>query len=45
MPVSQAYFNAGTGKCLDPLENAVLGARLRVYDCLGNSLQKWRPIP
>nr|WSY53965.1 ricin-type beta-trefoil lectin domain protein [Streptomyces sp. NBC_00886] len=45
MPGGQAYFNAGTGKCLDPLENAALGALLRVYDCLGNSFQKWRPIP
>ncbi|MBD0707301.1 hypothetical protein BU197_02400 [Streptomyces sp. CBMA291] len=42
MPLSRAYFNAGTGKCLDPLENGALGAPLRVFTCLGNDFQKWQ---
>lgn len=45
MPQSHAYFNAGTGKCLDPLRNAALSAPLRVYNCLGNGFQQWQAIP
>ncbi|GAU71628.1 hypothetical protein SSP35_60_00020 [Streptomyces sp. NBRC 110611] len=44
LPQSSAYFNAGKGKCLDPLNNAELSAPLSVYDCLENAYQRWQPI-
>lgn len=41
VPRTSAYWNIGTRKCLDPLENAALSAPLQVYECLGNDYQQW----
>lgn len=44
IPRTSSFWNAGTGKCLDPLENAVLSAPLRVYTCTGTIYQHWSVI-
>ncbi|VVE24435.1 hypothetical protein PCA20602_03318 [Pandoraea capi] len=41
VPRTSTYFNAGTAKCLDPLEHAALEAPLRAFTCLGTGLQQW----
>ncbi|WP_211441932.1 DUF3472 domain-containing protein [Collimonas humicola] len=39
------FFNAGTGQCMDPRNNAALEAPVGVYQCLGNDFQRWSTIP
>jgi hypothetical protein len=38
---TQAYFNAGTTLCMDPLDNASRKASIRVHQCLENDFQRW----
>ncbi|MEA3085876.1 MAG: hypothetical protein QOC89_3573 [Paraburkholderia sp.] len=41
---TQAYFNAGTGLCMDSTDNGNLNASIRVHPCLENNFQRWRSL-
>jgi len=41
---TQALFNAGSARCMDPFNNE-RGLPIRTYPCLDNGLQRWRMSP
>ncbi|MFM0201166.1 DUF3472 domain-containing protein [Paraburkholderia fungorum] len=41
---TQAYFNAGTGLCMDSTDNGNIKASIRVHECLENDFQQWRNV-
>lgn len=44
IPRTSAYWNAGTGTCLEPVQNAQPSTPLRVHACLDNGYQQWTAI-